>query len=186
MRSFYADPAHLASQSTWDEDSFSVTPHFAERASTYLDEFSRYDPFIKTQQNTQNTGKLQVVEMSDTLRTNLLTGIGYTRGERGDDIGSRVSRASKHTNGGDSSLASTINSETNRALWTRDLALQLATSAAKQAEQEALILQLREQMNRMTSTAGDLTGDQQGSPHLSGSGVSPPGDPGGGETPQGT
>ncbi len=111
-------------------------------------------------------------------------GIWYTWGEKGDDIGSRVSRASKHTNGGDSSQASTINSETNRALRTRDLALQLATSTARQAKQEDLILQLREQMNRMTSTGGYLTGDQQGSPHLSGSGVSPPGDPGGDETPQ--
>ncbi len=65
MRSFYADPAHLASQSTWDEEIFSATPHFAERASTYLEDFSRYDPIIKTQQNTQITGKLQVVEMSN-------------------------------------------------------------------------------------------------------------------------
>ncbi len=183
MRSFYADPAHLASQSTWDEETFSAHSHFAERASTYLEEFSRYDPLNKPKQGEQDKGKLQVVEMSDTLRSNLLKGIGYTKGEKGDDIGSKVSGVSKHTNGGDSSQASTINSDTNRVLRTRDLAIQLATSSAKQAEQEAIILQLKEQLNKMTSTAGSSA--EEGAPHLSGSGVSPPGDPGGGETPQG-
>ena len=84
---------------------------------------------------------------------------------------------------------------------TKDFALQLATSKAKQAdqemllaqarttqeEQEAIIRTLREQMDVLQQTINSAEIQaQQGAPHLSGSGVSPPQDPGGGETLQGS
>jgi hypothetical protein len=75
---------------------------------------------------------------------------------------------------------------TNKILKTKDFALQLADSRAKQAQQESLIAQLQHQMKelkQLNSTAE--SGTQQVAPHLSGSGASPPIDPGGGEALQG-
>ena len=74
----------------------------------------------------------------------------------------------------------------NKILKTKDFALQLANSRAKQAEQESLIIQLQQQMEDLRQLQNTAEPDaQQGAPHLSGSGASPPTDPGGGEALQG-
>ena len=83
---------------------------------------------------------------------------------------------------------------------TKEFALQLAASKAKQAdqdsllrqaqvrqeEQEATIRKLREEMEilQQFKTTAEIQA-QQGAPHLSGSGVSHPQDSGDGETLQG-
>ena len=118
------------------------------------------------------------------------------------DIGSRVSGVSPHTGEGDISCDSTINSSNTAqvVMKAKDFALQLAASKAKQADQETLLAQartaqeeqeviirsLRHQMQTLQQTINTAEiHAQQGSPHLSGSGVSSPQDPGGGETLQG-
>ena len=84
---------------------------------------------------------------------------------------------------------------------TKDFALQLAASKAKQADQEILLAQARNTQEEQEAIIRRLHDQmealkqshklaevqtQQGAPHLSGSGVSPPLDPGGGETLQGS
>ncbi len=119
------------------------------------------------------------------------------------DVSSNISGVSPHTGDGNNSTASTVNSNntSNKILKTKDFALQLAESRAKQADQaillqqsqatqsqqESIITALQQQMEELQhiiNTAESQT--QQGAPHLSGSGASSPADPGGGEAPQGT
>ena len=124
-------------------------------------------------------------------------------GDAGIDVNSNISGVSPHTGDGDASCDSTVNSTntTNKVLRTKDFAIQLAdsrallaesemqlsNSKAKQTEQENMIMQLQRQLEQLQKTK-DMAGiqTQQGAPHLSGSGVSPPYDPGGGETLQGS
>ena len=98
---------------------------------------------------------------------------------------------SPHTGDGNISCDSTVNSTntTNRVLKTKDFAIQLADSRAQLAdsrtqlidttarmtEQEKLIEQQQRQLEQLKQTNVIAeTQAQQGAPHLSGSGVSPP------------
>ncbi len=203
MRSFYVEKAQLAEYSTWDPISRTATPQFASRSSTYIENNARYDPTsLISQQKRQKTSP-QLLDISTSVRARLLKTLGLRSGETFKDIGSHVSGVSPHTGEGDISCDSTINSNNtaNVVMRTKDFALQLATSKAKQAdqemllaqarttqeEQEAIIRTLREQMDVLQQTINSAEIQaQQGAPHLSGSGVSPPQDPGGGETLQGS
>jgi len=125
--------------------------------------------------------------MSDQIRTSLINHLGR-QPNTPQDVNSNISNISPHTGDGNISDASTVNSNntTNKIIKTKDIALQLADSRAKQAQQENLIMQLQQQMEslkQLNNTAE--SGTQQGAPHLSGSGASPPIDPGGGEALQG-
>ena len=203
MRSFYVEKAQLAEYSTWDPISRTATPQFASRSSTYIENNARYDPTsLISQQKRQKTSP-QLLDISTSVRARLLKTLGLRSGETFKDISSHVSGVSPHTGEGDISCDSTINSNNtaNVVMRTKDFALQLATSKAKQAdqemllaqarttqeEQEAIIRTLREQMDVLQQTINSAEIQaQQGAPHLSGSGVSPPQDPGGGETLQGS
>jgi hypothetical protein len=144
-----------------------------------------------------------VIDMSDQVRTNLLHSLGHKLGDTCVDVNSTITGVSPHTGDGDISCDSTVNSTntTNKILKTKDFAIQLADSRAqladsrmqlldtktKMSEQEKMIEQLQRQLEQLQQTnviAETLA--QQGAPHLSGSGVSPPRDPGGGETLQGS
>ena len=191
MRSFYVEKAQLAEYSTWDPESSTATSQFASRSSTYIENNSRYDPGTPASQQKRQKTSGPVVDIDTSVRARLLKTLGLRSGETFMDIGSRVSGASPHTGEGDISCDSTINS-TNTAqvvMKAKDFALQLAASKAKQAdqdtllaqartaqeEQEAIIRSLRHQMETLQQTVNTAEiHAQQGSPHLSGSGVSPP------------
>jgi len=103
-------------------------------------------------------------------------------------VGSHISGVSAHTGASELSTTSTINSSNsvNQVLKTKDIALQLASSRARQAEQDQLILSLKQQMEQLQrQNMNTESQTQQGAPHLSGSGAPPPEDPGGGEALQG-
>ena len=73
---------------------------------------------------------------------------------------------------GDTSSALIVNltNTVHRILKTKDIALQLADSRVAQAQQEALIAQLKQQMAELQQL--NITAEsepQQGAPHLSGS-----------------
>jgi hypothetical protein len=72
----------------------------------------------------------------------------------------------------------------NRVLRTREYAKQLADSKAKNAEQATEISELKAQMQRLTDMLAGIS-PRQGAPHLSGSRVTRPQDPGSSVTPQG-
>jgi ribosomal protein S24E len=114
--------------------------------------------------------------MRDQIRTSLINHLGR-QPDTPQEVNSNISNISPHTGDGNTSCASTVNSTntTNKILKTKDFALQLADSRAKQAQQEDLITQLQQQMKalkQLNNTAE--SGTQQGAPHLSGSGASPP------------
>ena len=203
MRSFYIEKAQLAEYSTWDPVSRTAKSHFAPRSSTYIESNAKYDPdTLASQHKRQKTSEL-MVDISTSVRARLLKTLGLHSGETLMDIGSRTSGVSAHTGEGNISCDSTINSANtaNVIMKTKAFALQLAESKAKQAdqetllakarttqeEQEATIRALRHQMEvlQQISNTAEIQA-QQGAPHLSGSGVCPPQDPGGGETLQGT
>ena len=187
MRSFYVEKSQLAEHSSWDSETKTAVSHFATKSSTYLEDNSEYDP----QPSNAKLGRTKqptIVDMSDQLRSTLLKQLGQDKDQFPNDYNSHISNVSPHTGDGDESCSSTINSSNtaNKILKTKDFALQLAESRAKQAEQVALIAQLQQQMEdlkRLQNIAEPSS--QQGSPHLSGSGASPPSDPGGGEALQG-
>jgi hypothetical protein len=186
MRSFYVEKASLAEYSSWDSDTKTATSHFATRSSTYLEDNEHYDPPPLSDKR-KRTSDPPLLQISDQVRTSLLNHLGR-QSDNPQDIDSNISNVSLHTGDGNTSCASTVNSanSTNKILKTKDFALQLADSRAKQAQQENLIAQLQQQMEelkRLNNTAE--SGTQQGAPHLSGSGASPPVDPGGGEALQG-
>ena len=202
MRSFYVEKAQLAEYSTWDPESCTATSQFASRSSTYIENNSRYDPGTPASQQKRQKTSGPVVDIDTSVRARLLKTLGLRSGETFMDIGSRVSGASPHTGEGNISCDSTINSSNTAqvVMKAKDFALQLAASKAKQAdqdtllaqartaqeEQEAIIRSLRHQMETLQQTVNTAEiHAQQGSPHLSGSGVSPPQDPGGGDTLQG-
>jgi hypothetical protein len=183
MRSFYIEKASLAEYSSWDSDTKTATSHFATKSSTYLEDNAHYDP-LPSPDKRQRTS---LVQMSDQIRTSLINHLGR-QPDTPQEVNSNISNISPHTGDGNTSCASTVNSTntTNKILKTKDFALQLADSRAKQAQQESLIAQLQHQMKelkQLNSTAE--SGTQQVAPHLSGSGASPPIDPGGGEALQG-
>jgi hypothetical protein len=183
MRSFYIEKASLAEYSSWDSDTKTATSHFATKSSTYLEDNAHYDP-LPSPDKRQRTS---LVQMSDQIRTSLINHFGR-QPNTPYEVNSNISNISPHTGDGNISDASTVNSNntTNKIIKTKDIALQLADSRAKQAQQENLIMQLQQQMEslkQLNNTAE--SGTQQGAPHLSGSGASPPIDPGGGEALQG-
>jgi hypothetical protein len=187
MRSFYIEKAQLAEHSSWDPTTKTATSHFATKSSTYLEDNSDYDPQPPAV-NCSRTTRSSIIDMSDQLRNTLLKQLGQDKNPLPTDFNSNVSNVSPHTGDGDASCTSTVNSAntTNKILKTKDFALQLADSRAKQAEQVSLIAKLQQQMEelkRLQHIAEPVT--QQGAPHLSGSGASPPTDPGGGEALQG-
>ena len=187
MRSFYVEKSQLAEHSSWNPETKTAVSHFATKSSTYLEDNAEYHP---EPSNAKSGGIKQpsIVAMSDQLRSTLLKQLGQDKDHFPNDYNSHISNVSPHTGDGDESCTSTINSSNtaNKILKTKDFALQLAESRAKQAEQVALIAQLQQQMEdlkRLQNIAEPSS--QQGSPHLSGSGASPPSDPGGGEALQG-
>ena len=186
MRSFYVEKASLAEYSSWDPDTKTATSHFATKSSSYLEDNAHYDP-LPSPDKRKRANDTPLVQISDQIRTSLLNHLGRQT-DTPQDVNSNISNVSPHTGDGNTSCASTVNS-TNTAskiLKTKDFALQLANSRAKQAQQESLIVQLQQQMEdlrQLNNTAE--SGTQQGAPHLSGSGASPPIDPGGGEALQG-
>ena len=202
MRSFYIEKAQLAEYSSWDPTTCIATSHFATKTSTYLDDNARYDPAMDRQKQTPKLSPT-VIDMSDQVRTNLLHSLGHKLGDTCVDVNSTITGVSPHTGDGDISCDSTVNSTntTNKILKTKDFAIQLADSRAqladsrmqlldtktKMSEQEKMIEQLQRQLEQLQQTNVIAeTQAQQGAPHLSGSGVSPPRDPGGGETLQGS
>ena len=186
MRSFYVEKASLAEYSSWDPDTKTAKSHFATKSSTYLEDNAHYDP-LPSPDKRKRTDDAPLVQISDQIRTSLLNHLGRQQ-DNPQEVNSNISNVSPHTGDGNTSCASTVNTTNtaNKILKTKDFALQLADSKAKQAQQENLIAQLQQQMEelkRLNNTAE--SGAQQGAPHLSGSGASPPIDPGGGEALQG-
>lgn len=104
-----------------------------------------------------------------------------------DSVGSHISGVSAHTGASELSTTSTINSNNsiNRILKTKDIALQPASSHAQQAEQDQLILSLKQEMEQLQqkNKSAELQ-TQQGAPTLV-EAEPPPEDPGVGEAPQG-
>jgi len=187
MRSFYIEKSQLAEHSSWDSITKTATSHFATKSSTYLDNNSDYDP-QPSNFKCSRTKHAPVIDMSDQLRSTLLKQLGQENSPFPTDYNSNISNVSPHTGDGNTSCNSTVNSTNtaNRILKTKDFALQLADSRAKQAEQVTLIAKLQQQMEdlkKLQHIAEPET--QQGAPHLSGSRASPPIDPGGGEALQG-
>ena len=187
MRSFYLEKAQLAEYSTWDLLAMVATPQFTNRKETYLSTFAHYDPSHSEQTQLHHNKNVNTLEISDEIRASLIKHLGNKQTKH-DEIGSQLSGVSAHTGDSNPSTSSTVNSNNsiNRVLKTKDIALQLASSRAKQAEQEHLIASLKQQMeqlHRPTDNADSQT--QQGAPHLSGSGAPPLDDPGSGEVPQG-
>ncbi len=187
MRSFYIEKSQLAEHSSWDSETKTASSHFATKSSTYLEDNSEYNPQPSTVKCIR-TKQPSIVDMSDQLRSTLLKQLGQDKDQFPNDYNSHISNVSPHTVDGDDSCNSTMNSSNtaNKILKTKEFALQLADSREKQAEQVALIAQLQQQMEelkRLHNIAEPAT--QQGAPHLSGSGASPPSDPGGGEALQG-
>lgn len=135
--------------------------------------------------NHQTTATPNLVDISDDIRTSLLKHLGNKQTHQ--DVGSHVSGVSAHTDASDFSNSSTVNSNNsiNRALKTKDIALQLASSRAKQAEQDQLIKSLKQQMEQLQRINDNADSQQQQPPPLSGSGAPPSDDPGGGEALQG-
>ena len=188
MRSFYIEKSQLAEYSSWDSETKTASSQFATKSSTYLEDNSEYDPQPSTVKCIC-TKQPSIVDMSDQLHSTLLKQLGQDKDQFPNDYDSHISNVSPHTGDGDESCTSTINSSNtaNKILKTKDFALQLAESRAKQAEQVALITQLQQQMEdlkKLQHIAEPET--QQGAPHLSGSGASPPANPGGGEALQGS
>ena len=108
--------------------------------------------------------------MSDQVRASLLTHLGC-QANTPQEVNSNISNVSAHTGDGDTSCASTVNSTNtaHRILKTKDIALQLADSRAAQAQQEALIAQLQQQMAELRQLKNTAESEpQQGAPHLSG------------------
>ncbi len=188
MRSFYLEKARLAEFSTWDPRNMIATPQFTDRRNTYLTTFAYYDPDRATMNPQPNNPSQTTLDISDEIRASLLRHLG-NKSATHDEVGSHISGVSAHTGASELSTTSTINSSNsiNRALKTKDIALQLASSRARQAEQDQLIQSLKQQMEQLQqkNTSADSQ-TQQGAPHLSGSGAPPPEDPGGGEALQGS
>ncbi len=191
MHSFYVEKAQLAEYSTWDPDSHTATSHSASRSSTYIENNAWYDPSsLISQQKHQKTSN-HLIDISTSVHTQLLKSLGLCSGETFKDISCHVSGVLPHTGEGNISCDSTVNSTNtaNVVMKTKDFALQLAASKAKQADQEILLAQacttqeeqeaiihtLHEQMEALqqTSNSAEIWA-QQDAPHLSGSGVSPP------------
>lgn len=91
-----------------------------------------------------------MLDISDEICTSLLKHLGNKQ-DTHEDVGSHISRVSAHTGESSLSNSSTVNSNTsiNRALKTKDIALKLASSHAKQAEQDQLITLLKQQMEQL-------------------------------------
>jgi hypothetical protein len=187
MRSFYLEKAQLAEYSTWDHLAMVATPQFTNKRDTYLNTFGHYDPSHSEQTQPQHNKTGHTLEISDEIRASLIKHLG-NKHTKHDEIGSQISGVSAHTGESNPSTSSTVNTNNsiNRVLKTKDMALQLASSKAKQAEQEHLIASLKQQMEQLQRTTDIAESQtQQGAPHLSGSGAPPPDDPGSGEAPQG-
>lgn len=103
-------------------------PHFTNRKNTYLTDFAHYNPGHSTQQKAAMT-TTALLNISDEVRTSLLNHLGAKHVSHAD-IGSNVSSISAHTgdSGGQSALTINSTNSINRALCTKDIALQLASS----------------------------------------------------------
>jgi hypothetical protein len=185
MQSFYLEKAQLVAQSSWDPSTLTATSHFVMKMHTYLADNARYDPYLRKTQGGA-TSHPTLIDMTDTVRKGLLHSLGYKAGKKACDVGSMISGVSHLTGDVATTGASTINSEAtqNRVLRTREYAKQLDDSKEKNAEQAAEISKLKAQMQPLTDMLAGIS-PQQGAPHLSGSGVTGPQDPGSGVTPQG-
>jgi hypothetical protein len=183
MRSFYIEKAQLAPQSTWDQNTLTATSLFAGKSDSYLLDNAKYDPFLRKH---QPHGELNYVEMSDTVRKGLLESLAYNPEEKGGEVGSKVTGVSNLTGDGDTTGASTINTDATpyRLLRTKEYVKQLADSHERNAMQAAEISDLKKQMQKLTQMLAGIS--QQGAPHLSGSGATRPQDPGSGVAPQGS
>ena len=164
MRSFHLEKAQLAEYSTWDNFNMTATPQFTNRRDTYLTTFAYYDPGRAMRNNHQTTATPNLVDISDDIRTSLLKHLGTKQTHQ--DVGSHVSGVSAHTDASDFSNSSTVNSNNsiNRALKTKDIALQLASSRAKQAEQDQLIKSLKQQMEQLQRINNNADSQQQQGP----------------------
>ncbi len=130
--------------------------------------------------NHQPTETPNLVDISNDIRTSLLKHLG-TKQTAHQDVGSHVSGVSAHTDASDFSNSSTVNSNNsiNRALKTKDIALQLASSCAKQAEQDQLIKSLKQQMEQLQRINDNAAShQQQGTPPLVEAEPPPPTTPG--------
>ncbi len=174
MRSFYLEKSQLAEYSTWDQLSMIATPQFTNRRDTYLRTFAYYDPSHHVRHQQLNNTTPNTLEISDEIRNSLIKHLGNKHAH--EDVGSQISGVSAHTGDSRFSTSSTVNSNNsiNQVLKTKDMALQLATSRARQAEQDQLIASLKQQMEQLQRTNKDADSQiQQGAPHLSGSRASP-------------
>ena len=150
MRSFHLEKAQLAEYSTWDHLNMTAIPQFTNRRDTYLTTFAHYDPGQATQHLHQTR---DVVDISDDICNSLLKHLGNKQCTH-NNVGSHISGVSAHTGSSDLYTLLTVNSNNfiNRALKTEDIALQLASSPAKQAEQDQLIKSLKQQMEQLQQT----------------------------------
>ncbi|KAL3780888.1 hypothetical protein HJC23_009934 [Cyclotella cryptica] len=147
----YIEKAQLAPQSPWDPVTLTATSHFAGKPTLF----------------------------SEIMHTTTHTSVSRCCLDRSRVTRSRVSGASALTGDGDTTGASTVNSEAtaNRVLKAKDYALQLADSKARNAEQAAEINALKIQMQQLTKMLAGI--NQLVPPHLSGSGAAPAQDEGG-------
>lgn len=118
-----------------------------------------------------NTLTQTLVDMSDMVQRGLLKGLGYNPEGKGNEVGSRVSGVSRLTGDAKTIGASTINSEAtqNWVLCTKEYAKQLADTHKKNAKQAAEIHTLKLQIHQLTEMLAGQ--NQQGGPHLRGSGA---------------
>lgn len=168
MRSFYLEKAQLAEYSTWDSHTMTATPQFTNRRDTYLSTFAHYDPSHTVLSQKQQDKTLNTLEISDEIRNSLIKHLGNGHTNHAE-IGSQLSGVSAHTGDSMASSSSTVNTNNsiNRVLKTKDIALQLASSRARQAEQDQLIASLKQQMEQLQRTNNNADEQtQQGSPPL--------------------
>ena len=150
MRSFHLEKTQLAEFSTWDHRNTTAIPQFTNRRDTYLTTFAYYDPGHAKKQSNQEDANPNLLDISDEVRASLIKHLGNKQ-QSHNDVGSHISGASTHTNASDMSTSSTVNSDNsiNRTLRTKDIALQLASSRAKEAEQQQIIRSLKQQMEQL-------------------------------------
>ena len=186
MRSFHLEKTQLAEFSTWDHRTTTAIPQFNNRRDTYLTTFAYYDPGHAKKQSNQEDANPNLLDISDEVRASLIKHLGNKQ-QSHNDVGSHISGASTHTNASDMSTSSTVNSDNsiNRTLRTKDIALQRASSRAKEAEQEQIIRSLKLQMEQLQRTRHEADSQQQQGTPPSVEAEPPPDDQGGGEALQG-
>ena len=168
MRSFHLEKTQLAEFSTWDHRNTAAIPQFTNRRDTNLTTFAYYDHGHAKKHSNQEDTNPNLLDISDEVRASLIKHLGNKQMSH-NDVGSHISGASTHTNVSDMSTSSTVNTDNsiNRTLRTKDIALQLASSQAKQAEQDHLIQSLKQQLEQLQRTSDSAASqEQQGAPPL--------------------